>query len=154
MNNLEKDFLEYQEALGLKELGFDEYCIAYYNELEIRRTGEIILHYTKRGQDLKEFQEAERCHPEYKRYLKEEHCISKIKGQDSVTTLAPTYSQAFRWFREKYKLGAIVAQFGWGIENELGQIIYDISDGKTPSCYEESELDCLKKLIEIVKDEK
>jgi hypothetical protein len=64
----------------------------------------------------------------------------------------PTYSQAFRWFREKYKLGAIVAQFGWGIENELGQIIYDVSDGKTPSCYEESELDCLVKLIEIVKE--
>jgi hypothetical protein len=111
---MNKDFVEYEESLELKGLGFDEPCFGVYA--------------TKDG------------------YVR--------KSAYDENGDAPTYSQAFRWFREKYKLGAIVAQFGWGIENELGQIIYDISDGKTPSCYEESELDCLKKLIEIVKDEK
>jgi hypothetical protein len=74
------------------------------------------------------------------------------ENNDLYTISIPTFSQCFRWFREKYKLGAIVAQFGWGIENELGQIIYDYSDGKTPSCYEEAELECLKQLIKIVKN--
>jgi hypothetical protein len=112
-----KDFVEYEEALELKQLGYDEPCFDFYdNDKE--------LFYNDGNNDK----------------------IHIGNGTD-----APTYSQAFRWFRKKYKLGAIVAQFGWGIENELGQIIYDISDGKTPSCYEESELDCLKKLIEIVK---
>jgi hypothetical protein len=91
------------------------------------------------------------CYSKMVNYEKAHNSCGWLNGNHCS---APTYSQAFRWFREKYKLGAIVAQFGWGIENELGQIIYDISDGKTPSCYEESELDCLKKLIEIVKDEK
>ena len=71
-----------------------------------------------------------------------------------IRTLAPLYQQAFRWFREKHTLGAIVSQFGWGIENEFGQIIHNISDDENPLCYEEAELACLNKLIEIVKNGK
>jgi hypothetical protein len=121
-----KDFTLYPEAFKLKQLGFDEPCIKFY------ATEKLVLGLDTDNGDTN----------------------SKLGQYNPLYVSAPTYSQAFRWFREKYKLGAIVAQFGWGIENELGQIIYDISDGKTPSCYEESELDCLKKLIEIVKDEK
>jgi hypothetical protein len=155
---MNKEFVPYEIALELKQLGFDEYCIAYYNEIEIRRTGEIILHYTKRGQDLKEFREAERCHSEYKRYLKEEHCISKIKGIDSVTTLAPTYSQCFRWFREKYGLLGVPQYFTEGF------YCFTINDMKdTPESnglftefytYEEAEKACLVELIKKIVKEK
>jgi hypothetical protein len=30
MNNIEKEFVEYTEALELKQLGFDETCLSYY----------------------------------------------------------------------------------------------------------------------------
>jgi hypothetical protein len=34
MNNLEKDFVKYPEALALKELGFDEACLGYFDGLK------------------------------------------------------------------------------------------------------------------------
>jgi hypothetical protein len=120
MNNLDKDFVKYPEALELKQLGFQARCFGHYWENLF--------------------------------YFKTTFYHPSTMPNSPESCLVPTYSQAFRWFREKYKLGAIVAQFGWGIENEFGQIIHDISDGKTPSCYEEAELACLKKLIEIVKE--
>lgn len=64
---------------------------------------------------------------------------------------APTYSQAFRFFRDKHKLSAIVSQFGYGIENEYSQLVHVINEAENPLCYEEAELACLRKLIEIVK---
>jgi hypothetical protein len=74
---------------------------------------------------------------------------------------APTYSQAFRWFREKYKY--LVSPFS--TESEEGKVIYYFEIGKVDkftvdiysddkSTYEEAELACLKKLIEIVKNDK
>jgi hypothetical protein len=63
---------------------------------------------------------------------------------------APLYQQAFRWFREKYKLSPIISQFGYSIEDQFGQIIYTIPDDENPLCYEEAEAACLEKLIEIV----
>ena len=115
MNNLEKDFLEYQEALELKELGFNEPCLKFYTE----------------GKTL----------------LLDSH-LWNIKKD----VLAPTYSQAFRWFREQHNL--------FGQVNIHTYFIYNISNGdfkmvkeydKLFETYEESELACLKKLIKIVK---
>jgi hypothetical protein len=74
--------------------------------------------------------------------------------------VAPLYQQAFRWFREKY--------------NFISEInVYSTSDGYSFSfkilckkytpyieannawlLYEEAELECLKKLIEIAKEQK
>lgn len=63
---LEKDFVPYEEALALKELGFDERCFAvYFNPTQQ-------LYFDK---NINEFNK-------------------------DVRTLAPTFSQAFRWFRE------------------------------------------------------
>ncbi len=78
--------------------------------------------------------------------------------KDSFTVDAPTFSQAFRWFREKYKIHSVInlTIIGtWYFE------LYDLNDKrnaeiktnqnefKTP---EEAELACLLKLIEIVKN--
>jgi hypothetical protein len=68
---------------------------------------------------------------------------------------APTFSQAFRWFREKYKIfSSIMTEYSYGGTisayhiNGLHQS--DISKGDFYT-YEEAELECLKKLIEITK---
>lgn len=36
MNNLEKEFVPYQEALELKELGFDEPCFGWYQSCRLK----------------------------------------------------------------------------------------------------------------------
>jgi hypothetical protein len=127
-NNIEKEFVPYEIALALKELGFDEPCftwhwddIGLYNGLE------------------------------YGNHNKREHVVS-----------APTFSQAFRWFREEYTLYHDIKMFGdW----DNPQFSYIVS-GRTITnpahmwhyeskySYEEAEFECIKKLIEIVKREK
>jgi len=67
--------------------------------------------------------------------------------------LAPTFSQAFRFFREKYKLSGLI-EIG---TQEYSFIIFDEEKDSRKitssmnGTYEEVELACLKKLIEIVK---
>jgi Zn-finger nucleic acid-binding protein len=64
---------------------------------------------------------------------------------------APTFSQAFRWFREKYDLHGSVRK-----RNKNGVIYFeqifdeDVLQNGPFSIYEEAELACLDKLIEIV----
>jgi hypothetical protein len=121
---MNKEFIPYELALELKELGFNEPCFGYYHEdMSISYTGIF-------GQNTNSFW---------------------LPSPNKIFT-APTYSQAFRWFREKHNL--------FGQVNIHTYFIYNISNGdfkmvkkydKLFETYEEAELACLKKLIEIVK---
>ena len=122
---MEKEFIAYEEALALKELEFDEPCFKY---IYVGDTGNNIDH-----------------------YLEVVPSKAKNYNEDSLSISQPTFSQAFRWFREKHNLGAIVSQFGYAIENQYGQATNFELENKNPLPYEEAELDCLIKLIEIVK---
>jgi hypothetical protein len=68
---------------------------------------------------------------------------------------APLYQQAFRWFREKYNLMYTIEEV-W--EEDTEYYVVEITthnrvDDFLQECtYEEAELACLKKLIEIVKN--
>ena len=71
---------------------------------------------------------------------------------------APLYRQAFRWFREKYKLSGTTQYFTGGY---YCYTINDMKDTKESNrlftefkTYEEAELTCLTKLIEIVEGQK
>ena len=69
---------------------------------------------------------------------------------------APTYSQAFRFFREKHNLiGLVEGGYDDG-KNIFTYVIWtDFKDdwcNDYVSTYEEAELACLRKLIEIVKN--
>lgn len=87
--------------------------------------------------------------------------IEQIKRQPcadhETDCLAPTFSQAFRWFRKEYEYeisihklieeDGYMGSIGWeGVEDIMEQV-----EGTT---YEEAELECLRKLIEIVKNGK
>lgn len=122
---MNKDFTLYDEALALKELGFDEPCFA--------------------------------IHRNNKTYLISE--LEKINSKKESVIAAPTYSEAFRWFRKKHNLHHDIGVIGdW----DKPQYKYIVS-GKTmnnpahmwyyetANSYEEAELACLRKLIEIVK---
>jgi hypothetical protein len=127
MNSLEKEFVPNKESLSLRELGFKEKCLAKYDKFINNK-----LDYRFIG-----------TYPF-------DNC--------PVHTPAPTFSQAFRWFREEYNLHYIVCKNiqidGYGYR-EVIQIPYMEEDEKTMfKTYKEAELECLKELIKIVKNEK
>ena len=115
---MEKDFVPYEQALALKELGFDEPCFGYYTSPDSLT-------------------------------------LEQPDGRNGQWVyFAPTFSQAFRWFRDKYNLMIPI------YKDDIGQYYFSIPNSDrlldtTNYCsesYEEAELECLKKLIEIVKE--
>jgi hypothetical protein len=117
---MNKEFIPYQEALELKQLGFKERCLGYYweNLFYFRTTFN---------------------HP-------------STMPNSPESCLSPTYSQAFRWFRQEYALESYIRAnlcvdvpktYQFNIDDNIDDVWYDT--------YEEAELACLKKLIEIVK---
>jgi hypothetical protein len=105
-SKMEKEFVPYELALRMKQLGFDEPCMA-----------------------------------------------SRDMGNNHGLIQVPTWQSAFRWFREKYELHSTITSISqeswqWHITKpgeSLGKL-YD-EDFYT---YEEAELACIEKLIEIV----
>jgi hypothetical protein len=78
--------------------------------------------------------------------------------RDYESISAPLYQQAFRWFREKYRLDGKPEYF----LNDWYCFIINDMKGEDNSrrlftefpSHEEAELECLKKLIQIVKERK
>ncbi len=125
--------------------------------------------YWKQAFDLKELGFNEPCFGYFsgdKRELKLRPNMGRINllEEDDVET-APTYSQAFRFFREKYKLNSFIDR----TRND-GNYKYSIYKRGKSDCvfpwtwyvlyhsrvdsttYEKAELDCLKQLIKLAKD--
>ena len=134
---LEKDFVPYEEALALKELGFDEPCNTCYDKLEMVASYGVNVF-------------------DYKNYNTSGYIVSR-----------PTFSQAFRWFRYKYWYTALILCDSFQIvmqlstsktlDSKTGEYIANYSTQtyhkeEGLKSYDEAELACLKKLIEISKN--
>ncbi len=87
-------------------------------------------------------------------YYDEDKYFFTVREQDDIDDdwiQAPIYSQAFRWFREKHNLYPIIDLFV-GVKGVL-KFFYKLPmHSETFNTYEEAELACLIKLIEIVKN--
>jgi hypothetical protein len=123
---MEKEFIPYEQALALKELGFDEPCFWWYDfEKELR---------------------------------KDRIGVNSINSKyflNGNSCSAPLYQQCFRWFREKYNLKGHVEAVEYldGTPNTYHWCIFNkYNSGYDQLTYEEAELACLKKLIELVKE--
>ena len=125
---MNKEFVTYEQALELKELGFDEPCIAFYSS---KKELYPVMQEPAKGP-----------------YFNNGNFIETIR--------APLYQQAFRWFREKYNFCSCITpssekttiKYEYGIFEDGYLNLREIKGGfKT---YEEAELACLRKLIEIV----
>jgi hypothetical protein len=144
---MEKEFIPMDLALRLKALGFDEPCFAGFNPTpfdydDLENLIYPTIHLEFDGEDII-----------YNDFQTEEPNIWTI---DSDVILAPTFSQAFRFFRKKYELHyCIHSDYTWNISggiwdlNEYKGSRYDW-DSEPYSTYEEAESDCLTNLIEIV----
>lgn len=129
-----REFIPYQQSLELKELGFDEPC---YKMSEHRKI-------------CNEQEQPGGCQ------LHNIHCSYPDCTIDKdITPIGlPLYQQSFRWFRENYNLFFDNLQY---VNNEWKFTTYsttteDYFQSDYYKTYEESELECLKKLIEIVKN--
>ena len=125
---MEEEFVPYSLALELKELGFNEICLTYYNfNGKIERSDDWAF-----GVDMENKRDRNQC-------------------------LAPLWQQAFRWFREKYMLSGEIYIFknfwNFDIEDINNSIQLYTSDITSYSTYEDAEIECLKKLIEIAKEQ-
>ena len=131
MENLQKDFVPYDRALKLKQLGFDEPCIGFFFD----------------GDD--ENEDAPPFHSgkiEFMYDKPSKNCINSKYNEYEVSS--PTFSQAFRWFREKYNL---IAEFNWHFPSKCyATSIYPNDFYLQTKSYEQAELACLDKLIEII----
>ena len=135
---MEKEFIPYNQALDLKQLGFDEPCLAQYKKYDV---GEATLDIGFSKNEI----------------IMQFHKLSKFCS-------APLYQQAFRWFREKgYFYGIEICQEKHPLKSKYtfslyGKHFYEedypnqygwIDDFPKFRTYEEAELECIKKLIEI-----
>ena len=112
----------------------------------------------KQSVALKELGFDEECFGKYDIYGSFDHKLF-YHNHDSETSLncsAPTFSQAFRWFREKYKLHSYIhSDYSWNISGGIWDLNGHIGsrydwDSDTYPTYEEAEQACLNNLIEIV----
>ena len=118
---MKNEFVTYKQALALKELGFDESCMA-----------------------------------------------SRDMNNDEGLIQIPLKQQAFRWFRENHNLWIEIhvednvklgeQRYYWTIFGEYKSLEGNSwikskkdSNGVMYNTYEEAELECLDKLIELIK---
>ncbi len=131
---MEKEFVSYEQALALKELGFDEPCLAFF-----WNTGKF---YTT---------------AEYPHSI-ETHKQNQLGDYNYDSTSAPLYQQAFRWLRKNYGLEHKILRDSYGCRYQITKVTpttledIDYKGQYSNTSYEEAELACLKKLIEIVKN--
>jgi hypothetical protein len=107
---MEKEFVPYEIALALKELGFDEPCSALF----------------------------------FKDALKMRCYCKNSEFTESNLIAAPTHAQAFKWFDKNYDL---TKEYGVFPHHTI-MLNYMVNGGKK----ELAESECLKTLIEIVKN--
>jgi hypothetical protein len=121
---MNKEFIPYQQALELKELGFDEICMGGYdledNSLYIGYVSNDGIQYN----------------PEY-------YTPSPLY-QQAFRWFREKY-QLYAWVKIEYEYGTITPTY-----YITGKRQDDIPGGPFNTC-EEAELACLKKLIEIIK---
>jgi hypothetical protein len=124
---MESLFIKYDQALELKELGFDEPCLGIH----------------------------------YKEGLNPSFMVASQYGEHGATAnggiLAPTFSQVFKFFRDKYDLYYTIEgskKYGFAFFIYYENDDKDELKSKEYSAYEEAEHECIVKLIEITKENK
>jgi hypothetical protein len=123
---MEKEFVIYSLALRMKKLGYNGPCLGYYTH------NEKLCSYGSNEINI-------------------EYLFCTYKDIYKTYSLAPTFSQAFRWFREKYQIDSWIYPNLNGLYSvsivRRGVDLGKVSEYQT---YPEAELACLKKILEIV----
>jgi hypothetical protein len=131
---MEKEFIPYDLALRMKQLGFNEYCFAGYR------------HSKWIGSDG----------PNSRYFHAQQFRNSMFDEKQNEDCSSPLYQQAFRWFREKYKFNhsIIFHKHPFGTDDYQYLILLDEDEFLETGfkTHEEAEQDCLVKLIDIIEN--
>ena len=134
IRDMEDLFATYEQALALKELGFDKPCWCYF-------VNDVFF---------------DSMFPKDYDYF--EHMNKKMEY-----TLAPLKSQVFKWFRDKHSLDSEIYmnhEFGTKIYTYLilqldrAVVSYKTGSVDVSKSYEEAESACIDELISIIKEKK
>jgi hypothetical protein len=132
---MDKEFVTYEQALALKELGFDESCFGCYQLSELRDY--------KKGLEIS--------------WIMTLNTLNGYRIYDDETqTSAPLKQQVFRWFREKYDISVYITRNIHFVDDNtkwkpvVGNIYYP---QLTFDTYEEAENAAIDKLISIAKQQ-
>jgi hypothetical protein len=126
---MEKEFVPYELVVKLKALGFDEPCLAYYQKSAVIGDDTILpIQIRNKASNFND---------------------NEYSKMGVPFCSAPTFSQAFRWFREKYALCIVIKP----IDDKKLELGYNLTKNGlimgAYTTYEEAELACLNKLIEL-----
>ena len=118
---MNKEFIPYEQALELKELGFNESCFFIYS---------------RDGNALNRSDEPQNSQELYERTI-----------QPNTYVVAPLYQQAFRWFREKYEFTYSIGKTNIAVIHylETTQLL------QNNDSYEAAELAAIKWFIDVAK---
>jgi hypothetical protein len=122
---MNKEFIPYEQALALKELGFDEPCLAFYGG-----DGDSKVYYNSLRNGSGDYE--------------------PYKASERVKWFgAPLYQQAFRFFREKYEFTYSIGNTNIAVIHYLGttQLL------QNNDSYEAAELAAIKWFIDVAKQQ-
>jgi len=119
---MEKEFVTYEQALALKELGFDEPCFGFYSVLY-----DLMITQTNSRKSLFESECLAPLKQQVFRWFRDKYTLYSI-----ISTIMHTYPNLEFYFKiQGINHGAMTDKF---------------------QTYEEAESACIDKLIEILKD--
>jgi hypothetical protein len=142
---MKKEFTSYKLALKMKKIGFDDQCFGYYESqdkyLVINYNNQLTEEQTKRPG----------------LYITDNR--NSTLPQWAVS--APTYSQAFNWFRDNHRIVSVISFYNNGEEWEDTEYKVTISEFEhfdTHDTFVKSEFNdyykarqrCLEELIKII----
>jgi hypothetical protein len=137
---MKNEFVSYEVALKLKELGFDEPCLCAYDKNEM-------LYHSHKTDKL----------------------FTILNSNLSNQYSAPLYQQVFRWFRKQFNWQSSIEATKDQLDHELGYN-YWIWNSETGEEYhtmpknrpfggwcfttfEEAQIECIKELISTIKNQ-
>lgn len=147
--SIKKEFVPYDLAIRLKELGFDKPCFAMWTQgwSEFEWSSTMLPRIFSSRFRLNDTQSSG----------------SYVNNPDAAFGIsAPTFSQCFTWFRENYHIigevkfkGGKTTKTAWYDYVIYSEIDWnDENPSKQWKKHEEAELECLKKMIELVEQKK
>ena len=146
---MEKEFVPYEQALELNYLGFEEKCFGKYYYIREHKA-----YNSRKGEDV--------IFGDNNRIILRDTPYSHSYDENEITVcVAPLWQQAFKWILEKHSIYCLILPtitMDWTFKTMtvVSDMIevppYSHVHHTDYSTREEAELECLKRLIEMVKD--
>lgn len=125
---MEEQFVPYEQALALKELGFDEPCIAHFRGRDTEPTPQFSVDFkTEKNSDF---------------------------GDGDYWFARPLWQQAFEWFRKQYGLHGTYTPLAFEVLERDNDFVEwgCVFEGYPEDNFESARINCFNKIVEMIKE--